>query len=381
MSENEKKNSHSKDLIYVSSIPWDFSWHRQQEMMDYMASHGFRVLFVEPCDKKHPFSHYLKQEKKNIWRLRPRGLPFERCLHSVNHINACISRGELRKSVSELQFEQPLIWLDRVHGFDFEYFQKNSFIVYDLIDEILAFGRIRNDKMLLALENRVLKRADILLSSSKTLMERKIKQSGREGKSIFLPNGVDCARFMNIPDKVSTKPKGQLTLGFVGDISPRRINYRLVKSAANARPQWKFLFVGPGTEEDKEKLKQDIGNIEVLGAVPGTEIPNIIQKFDVGMIPYNVEKEDMDYVFPRKACEYLAAGKPVVSTPLKEINCLTPYVQVAANPEEFTRKVEDTVNEDKITVKDRKVFAQKYDWNFLMKGLVAILSQSDESGT
>lgn len=80
MNENENKNGHSKDLIYVSSIPWDFSWHRQQEMMSYLAEHGFRVLFVEPCSKKHPFQKLLRQVKENVWRLRPCGLPYERCL-------------------------------------------------------------------------------------------------------------------------------------------------------------------------------------------------------------------------------------------------------------------------------------------------------------
>lgn len=380
MQVNETINGGSKDIIYVSSIPWDFSWHRQQEMMDYMANQGFRVLFIEPCDKKHPFSHYLKHEKKNVWRLRPRGIPFERCLYSVHHINAYISRKELKKAVTVLRFEKPLIWLDRVHGFDFEYFQKSSFVIYDLIDEILAFGRIRNDKMLIALENRVLKRADILLSSSKTLMERKIAQSSRTGKSIFLPNGVDCARFMSTAEKSPVDLAGQLTLGFVGGISPRSLNYRLVRSAAKARPQWKFLFVGPGTEEDKEEMKHGIGNIEVRDAVSGAEIPNIIQEFDIGIIPYNVEKEDMDYVFPRKACEYLAAGKPVVSTPLKEIERLAPYVQVAADAERFVQKVEEAFDQDGLTAEARRMFARKYDWDFLMRGLVTLLSQSSESG-
>lgn len=376
---NEKQNGHSKNIIYVSSIPWNFSWHRQQEMMDYMANHGFCVLFVEPCDKKHPFSHYLKQEKKNIWCFRPMGLPFERCLHSVNHINARLSKSELKKAVSVLQLEKPLVWLDRVHGFDFEYFQKNSFVVYDLIDEILAFGRVRNDKMLIALENRVLKRADILLSSSKTLMERKIEQCGRKGKSLFLPNGVDCARFMDVPEKAPKSPNEQLVLGFVGDISPRRIDYSLIRSVAVERPKWRFLFIGPGKKEDKNKLKHDISNIEVRDAVLGTEIPKAIREFDVGIIPYNIEKTDMDYVFPRKACEYLAAGRPVVSTPLKEIECLIPYVQVGSDAKNFIRKVEDSVNNNRITVDARRAFVQKYDWNFLMKELVTVLSQPNEN--
>lgn len=369
---------HSKEIIYISSISWDFSWHRQQEMMMYMSEHGFKILFVEPCDKKHPFQRFFKQECENVWRLRPCGFPYERCSRLINIINGKMARTEIEEAARQLKFEKPILWLDRVHGFDFEYFQKNSFVVYDLVDEILAFGRVRNDRMLLELENQVLKRADILLSSSQTLMERKIKQSSREGKSLFLPNGVDCSRFSIETGKVTQQNP---TIGFIGHISKRSINYNLVQSVAAARPDWTLLFVGPGTEDDKNALKEGYPNIVIQDPVSGTEVPRVIREFDIGMIPYNTEKEDMDYVFPRKACEYLAAGKPVISTPLKEVECLRPYVQVATDAEGFIRKAEEVTDENEIATEARRTFAKKYDWDFLMKGLVAILSQPNESGT
>ena len=369
---------HSKEIIYISSISWDFSWHRQQEMMMYMSEHGFKILFVEPCDKKHPFQSFFKQECENVWRLRPCGFPYERCSRLINIINGKMARTEIEEAARQLKFEKPILWLDRVHGFDFKYFQKNSFVVYDLVDEILAFGRVRNDRMLLELENQVLKRADILLSSSQTLMERKIKQSSREGKSLFLPNGVDCSRFSIETRKVTQQNP---TIGFIGHISKRSINYNLVQSVAAARPDWTLLFVGPGTEEDKNALKEGYPNIVIQDPVSGTEVPRVIRDFDIGMIPYNTDKEDMDYVFPRKACEYLAAGKPVISTPLKEVECLKPYVQVATDAEGFIRKAEEVTDENEFATEARRTFAQGYDWDFLMKGLVAILSQPDESGT
>jgi amine oxidase (fragment) len=369
---------HSKEIIYISSISWDFSWHRQQEMMMYMSEHGFKILFVEPCDKKHPFQRFFKQECENVWRVRPCGFPYERCSRLINIINGKMARTEIEEAARQLKFEKPILWLDRVHGFDFEYFQKNSFVVYDLVDEILAFGRVRNDRMLLELENQVLKRADILLSSSQTLMERKIKQSSREGKSLFLPNGVDCSRFSIETGKVTQQNP---TIGFIGHISKRSINYNLVQSVAAARPDWTLLFVGPGTEEDKNSLKEGFSNIVMKDPVSGNEVPRVIREFDIGMIPYNTDKEDMDYVFPRKACEYLAAGKPVISTPLKEVECLKPYVQVATDAEGFIRKAEEVTDENEFATEARRTFAQRYDWDFLMKGLVAILSQPDESGT
>lgn len=365
MNGNEMKNGHSKDIIYVSSIPWDFSWHRQQEMMMYMSEHGFKILFVEPCDKKHPFQRFFKQECENVWRLRPCGFPYERCSRLINIINGKMARTEIEKAARQLKFEKPILWLDRVHGFDFEYFQKNSFAVYDLVDEILAFGRVRNDRMLLELENQVLKRADILLSSSQTLMERKIKQSGREGKSLFLPNGVDCSRFSIETGKVTQQNP---TIGFIGHISKRSINYNLVQSVAVARPDWTLLFVGPGTEEDKNTLKEGYPNIVIQDPVSGTEVPRVIRDFDIGMIPYNTEKADMDYVFPRKACEYLASGKPVISTGLREIAVLEPYVSIADDADSFVDQVERILRTN-ITAEQRRKFCTQFDWNCLMKNM------------
>ena len=365
MNGNEMKNGHSKDIIYVSSIPWDFSWHRQQEMMMYMSEQGFKILFVEPCDKKHPFQRFFKQECENVWRLRPCGFPYERCSRLINIINGKMARTEIEKAARQLKFEKPILWLDRVHGFDFEYFQKNSFVVYDLVDEILAFGRVRNDRMLLELENQVLKRADILLSSSQTLMERKIKQSGREGKSLFLPNGVDCSRFSIETGKVTQQNP---TIGFIGHISKRSINYNLVQSVAVARPDWTLLFVGPGTEEDKNTLKEGYPNIVIQDPVSGTEVPRVIRDFDIGMIPYNTEKADMDYVFPRKACEYLASGKPVISTGLREIAVLEPYVSIADDADSFVDQVERILRTN-ITAEQRRKFCTQFDWNCLMKNM------------
>lgn len=365
MNGNEMKNGHSKDIIYVSSIPWDFSWHRQQEMMMYMSEHGFKILFVEPCDKKHPFQRFFKQECENVWRLRPCGFPYERCSRLINIINGKMARTEIEKAARQLKFEKPILWLDRVHGFDFEYFQKNSFVVYDLVDEILAFGRVRNDRMLLELENQVLKRADILLSSSQTLMERKIKQSGREGKSLFLPNGVDCSRFSIETGKVTQQNP---TIGFIGHISKRSINYNLVQSVAVARPDWTLLFVGPGTEEDKNTLKEGYPNIVIQDPVSGTEVPRVIRDFDIGMIPYNTEKADMDYAFPRKACEYLASGKPVISTGLREIAVLEPYVSIADDADSFVDQVERILRTN-ITAEQRRKFCTQFDWNCLMKNM------------
>lgn len=359
-----------KEIIYISSIPWNFSWHRQQEMMSKMAQNGYKILFVQPCKKKHPFSYKMDNVTNNIWILNVPGLPYERCIEWINKFNGKTSKEYIVKAMKNIDMKNPIVWMDRVHGFDFDFFSLKYNIVYDLVDEILSFGRIRNKKMLLKLENRVLNEAKLVISSSRTLLERKLLQSGREGRNRFIPNGVDTDRFEGEEKWEKIKDVPFPRIGFIGDISRRRIDFEIVKELAHRHSKWNFFFVGPGNSEDKEELKDK--NIYVYNAVSGEEIPKIVRSFDIGIIPYRVDKNDMDYIFPRKACEYLAAGKPVVSTGLSEIRELSPYVRIADNINEFEKKIEESFKDTNI--EDKKQFVKKFDWNVLMQELIEELS-------
>lgn len=343
--------------------------------MSKLAEEGFRILFVQPSDKHHPMKHALVRQSDYIWLLSVSGLPYERCLRGINKINSQIAKKQIKEVVNKIQFTDYILWLDRVHGFDYRYFREAHFVIYDLIDEILAFGRMRNEKLLIGLENIVLQDADLLISSSKTLMIRKIKQAGRKKESIFIPNGVDCKRFRDgwTVECAEAKPDiSNLKIGFIGHISQRSLNFGLVKVCAQMRPNWKFIFVGPGTPDDKRLLEGD--NIIVRDAVGGDQIPAVIYEFDVGIIPYNIEKMDMDYVFPRKACEYLAAGKPVVSTPLQEVEVLKPFVKTADNPQNFIAEIESSLQEE-LSKEARMDFVKQFDWESLMGALIQKLQK------
>lgn len=367
-----KERKHTRDIVYISCIAWTYSWHRQQEMMSEMAKRGYRVLFVEPTSHNMK-EHLVKEVQKNVWTITPAGLPYERCSHIINRINSTLSRKSIVRAMEELHFKNPIFWFDRVHGVDSRWALKKFYTVYDLIDELLAFGRIKNKKMLISLENRVLQHASLLVSSSMTLLNRKNKQIGRECQGLFIPNGADAKRFLNSDRWKVTEKLARPILGFVGTISERSINFELINMIALRHPEWQFVFVGPGNA--RKNFTGD--NIHVFDAVPGEKIPAVINTFDVGLIPYNIEGELMDYVFPRKACEYLFSGKPVVSTSLSEIDILWPYVKKAGSTEEFEKRIIEALEESNKEL-DRIRFAAKYDWQVLMNKLTDQLGESLE---
>lgn len=330
--------------------------------MSEMAERGAQVLFVQPNKKNITVHPKLEKQTEKIWILTCRGIPYERCFNSINTLNAKLSKDDILNAMKTIGFDDPIIWIDRVHGFDFNYFKQYR-IIYDLVDEILAFGRIRNSKMLIALENRVLKNANLLISSSRTLLSRKIKQSNRQGENIFIPNGVDTDRFRNIQQKNQKN-----TIGFVGQISDRSINIELIHKVAQKHPEWKFVFTGPGTKECKSKLRGNFTNIIVNEPVTGKEIPEVIANYDVCIIPYLHNNPNMDYVFPRKACEYLASGKPVVSTNMNEIRFLQPMVMVSDDPSEFEEFIIQGFSDQ--DCERKREFAKQFDWNILMPKLL-----------
>lgn len=353
-------------IVYISSIPWSFSWHRQQEMMSELAERGVQVLFVQPCRKTRPLSADFSRQTENIWTLTPMGLPFERCLYGVHRINAWLSCSAIKSAMRCIGFRNPVIWMDRVHGFDWRCFA-GCVKVYDLVDEILAFGRRRNGRMLIRLENDVLCAVDLLISSSQTLLTRKLSQSGRVGESLFIPNGVDTRRF----SLTSAGHEGTI-IGFIGHVAPRRINYKLIRAVARLHPEWRFEFVGPFTQEDAAELTEGLPNMYCCGQITGEQVPARIAGFDVGIIPYNHTDESMDYVFPRKVCEYLAAGKPVVSTRIPELqagvgNGLLPMIHLEDTPEAFSAAIEDALKHSDADA--LRAYARRYDWDVFIPSL------------
>lgn len=353
-------------IVYISSIPWDYSWHRQQEMMKTISKDGYKILFVEPSKKRINLTRKIIKVEDNITRLIPVSLPFERCSRMINKLNSKFSKYSINMYLKKSSISRVLFWLDRVHGFDFSFYRKRYMIVYDLIDEILSFGRMKNKTMLIELENKVLNNVDLIISSSQTLLDRKKIQSKTDVKSLFIPNGVSLSRFKGLESKCAFHDIHKPIIGFVGDISKRRIDFPLIKEVARENKDVSFVFVGPGDVNDKRELKEN--NIFVFDAVSGEEIPKIISSFDVGMIPYNVNTIDMNYIFPRKACEYLASGKPVISTPMNELKCFHECIEIVANANEFNAAIKKIFSH-KIDVQNRVKIAEKYDWNYLMKNV------------
>ncbi len=135
---------------------------------------------------------------------------------------------------------------------------------------------------------------------------------------------------------------------------------------AKRNPAWNFIFVGPTEEGISNVLSNP--NIHLFDRVDGERIPAVVNGFDVGIIPYNIDDEMMDYVFPRKACEFLAEGKAVVSTPLAEMKNFGAFATTATTADEFELAIRQVLGEEDASER-RKAFVKCFDWEVLLEGI------------
>jgi glycosyltransferase involved in cell wall biosynthesis len=168
---------------------------------------------------------------------------------------------------------------------------------------------------------------------------------------------------------------------FVGAILAATIDVEMVARLAALRPTWSFAFVGPvgqgdpGTNIDALRLAP---NVHLLGPRPHERLPDVLRGADAAIIPYRIERQ-MRSVFPMKTYEYLAAGRPVVSTPLAALAAL-PEILTAVTAEEFARCLQDAIEHDSPERRSaRSAAAQPHSWESRLDQISAALDERARS--
>lgn len=188
-------------------------------------------------------------------------------------------------------------------------------VVYDCMDELSAF---RNAPLeLLAREQALIERADVVFTGGASLYEAK---RGRHSNVHAFPSSIDAGHFAQAR-VLTTMPADQLSipgprLGFVGVID-ERMDVALLAAIADARPDWSFVVIGPVVKIDPVELPRR-ANLHYLGSKSYAELPGYMAGWDVALMPFAMN-EATRFISPTKTPEYLAAGCPVVSTPIADV--------------------------------------------------------------
>jgi UDP-galactopyranose mutase len=302
------------DLICFSHLRWDFVFQRPQHLMERFARHR-RVLFVEePIPTTHhlPYLEFHAFDGTTVTAVRPRvpdrAGPEEAARLLAGLLDQMVALVAVRAPV--LWFYTPMLWPAAAHLTDVA-----AAVVYDCMDELSAFdfappGLRENEAALIAA-------ADLVLTGGHAIYEA--KRLLHDNIHPF-PSSVDQAHFRRAREGLATPPDQAgipgPRLGYAGVVD-ERIDLALLAAAAAARPDWSFVMIGPVVKIDPGLLPR-APNIHWLGQRGYGELPAYMAGWDVALMPFALNAATR-FISPTKTPEYLAAGCPVVSTPVRDV--------------------------------------------------------------
>lgn len=327
-------NTTSTDLVCFSHLRWNFVYQRPQHLMSRYAKSA-RVFFVEEPMHDATGESFLEvtNPSENIWVVVPH-------LTSTNDENQNVI--QQRELFAKLFIDKEIVnyffWYYTPMSLAFTDLFNPIIIVYDCMDELAAFKFAPHG--LRERENELFTKADLVFTGGYSLYEAK---KHKHPDVHAFPSSIDVEHF-NKARVYTVDPEDQASIphpriGFFG-VLDERMDLDLIEAVAKRKPEWHLIMIGPVVKIDPNSLPR-LNNIHYLGMKSYNELPDYVSGWDVAMMPF-AHNESTRYISPTKTPEYLAAGKPVVSTPI--IDVLRQYgrhglVNIAGTSEEFVRVV------------------------------------------
>jgi glycosyltransferase involved in cell wall biosynthesis len=356
-----------RDVVCFSHLRWDFVYQRPQHLLSRCAQ-SHRVFFVEePLDSADGTCHLeMSQRDCGVWVIVPH-LP-----KGISEENAIV----LQKQLIDLLFTKaliydPILWYYTPMAIPFTDHLMASAIVYDCMDELSAFKGAH--PRLQTWEAHLFKVSDLVFTGGLSLYEAKRLQHPHV---YAFPSSINISDFTQAR-YLTEDPADQIhiphpRIGFYGVID-ERMNLTLIDGIAQARPDWHLVMIGPVTKIDPENLP-DRHNIHYLGGKTYPELPQYLAGWDVALLPF-AHNESTRFISPTKTPEYLAAGKPVVSTSIRDV--VRPYgenhlVYIADDTPNFIEAISLALNPEKpysdwLHRVDK--FLSKTSWDYTWKAM------------
>ncbi|MES2355968.1 MAG: glycosyltransferase [Pseudomonadota bacterium] len=328
-------------LIVHCHLRWDFVWQRPQQIFSRLANYH-RILFVEdPVWEEGEPTLRISEPHFNIVRLVPVLPPQpELTVDKQCEIILPLIRQALQEDpLLARQFNRPVQWFYSPMTAPYFLGQFGAAgVVYDCMDELANFRFAPPD--ITEREQFVMSRANVVFTGGYQLFQSK---SRHHDNVHFYGCGVDVDHYgkarqkdTSIPSEVAHLPRP--IFGYFGVID-ERIDYSLLAALAQRFPQASIVMVGPLAKVEQHQLPT-MPNIHWLGQRSYDELPALVKAFDVCLMPFALN-EATQYINPTKTLEYMAAGKPIVSTAVPDVvRNFTPIVQIARSQEEFISEVE-----------------------------------------
>jgi glycosyltransferase involved in cell wall biosynthesis len=381
------------DIVCVGFADWDTElWTNQHHLMSRLAREN-RVLFVESLGLRRPqlagrdLARIARRLRRGV--APPRGVdglhvlsPLVIPLHSnryVRALNARLLPALVRRAARRLGMRRPILWAYVPQAEVLIEALDPSLVVYHCVDDISAHELI-DTASFRAAEDRFAARADLVLASAPALAERLRMVSNNV---IDAPNVADTELFAKalMPSPPAPRDHAMESLPsprivFTGAIVATKLDLQLLVGLARLRPSWSFALVGPVGPGDPRTNVSALAaepNIHLLGRRSYEQLPNVLRAADAGLIPY-ARNALTNSIFPMKVYEYLAAGLPVIATPLPALADVA-GVHTAEDAEGIVRLLEQALGEDSPERRaERSRMAAAHSWDQRLQEIAAAIA-------
>lgn len=388
----------SVKILYFSGCEWDDRWRRKQRLAYELAQQPevTSVLYVNPpvatslldWARGSFLPSHLGMDRHAHWdalwgRPHPKGtevqvltgtekfLPLTensavRDLGVLQRLNHLYYVNQIRRVVRRMTGDRLLLWLCHpLQVFALDAFSEPALACYDWTDDWVEFDwlPVEDANQLVEQNDRILDEANLVLAVSQELYRR---AKAVNPNTYRAPNATDVsvlgqeeAEGAFPPDLAGLRPP---IVGYIGQIGDK-IDYALIQALAEARPTWSLVFVGNvwSTHRQEVDALARLPNVSFVGQRAYHELAGYLAGFDVCIIPHlcNALTRSMD---PIKLYDYLASGKPIVSTPVAGVERFPDVVYVGSTPEEFIAGVDEALQEDERLKARRRAYAQENTW-------------------
>lgn len=336
--------SQSFDLIVASHLRWSFVWQRPQQLLSRLARDR-RILFVEEphfTDAADAEVPTLEQVAPNITVLAPRVPRPDREGAPIWADRERITR-QVRQAIQMLGFKHRALWFYTPLPEFLLHAVEPDLVVYDVMDELSMFKFAPPE--LKEQEARLLRRADVVFTGGASLFES--KKPYNKNTHLFA-SGVDskhyakaCDVSTEVPDFVKALPGPIAT--YIGVID-ERMDYDIIARMAASRPDVQFLMCGPVVKVDPNDLPK-APNLHYPGQQKYESLPCILKGSDICLMPF-ARNDATKFISPTKTLEYMATHRPIVSTPIRDVERFySDIVYLASDAEEFVRQIDVALNE------------------------------------
>jgi teichuronic acid biosynthesis glycosyltransferase TuaH len=394
------------DLIFVSLENWDDVWRRNQFICSTLASRhpGSKILFVGlPRDlsndlRKGRFAAMRRHVSADSTRrlvgtsgianvpvIRPlKFLPDT--LSPCRAVNEAIARRQVRAAARRFGLRRPVLWINSHYAQHMVGRVGGHGLIYDITDDWIEMDqpdwlreRVRR------LDHALCVKADAVIVCSEQL--HRSKRDLAADRLHLIANGVNAEHYAS----VRTLPRDQWpaaarewtgpVFGYTGTVHPDRVDVELVYQVASTLSAGTFVFVGPDhlTDSQRQKLLST-GRVVLHGPVAYSEIPGFMAAFDVLITPHRMSAF-VESLQPIKLWEYLAAGKPIVSTDVAGFRDHVPLVRIARTADAFGQALQAALNDSPESAQRRQSIAASNSWSARVDAVEAIIRRVSQSSS